>query len=462
MAEPGDIAIAAICAFTEKYSGAKEMKKEARKEVKKSNDVSVEENVKKVDQIKPFFIGFFIILAVATLCIFFSSWLLFTVILPASVFLVLWFIWAPAMIIGIFIPEGYCVIITKGQESGQFVKAMIKYRGYIINDNFEIVEGSEKDNKTGFWNRSHLGMNFYLWPFNKVYTYTLEWKQFTHDERVIKRKELLYNVLLKPYIYYIDIKKAEDKDKVPQNMGVIVEMEPANVYKAIFRIQNWYRAVSNSIISDLRDFIRTKSYEELINSQGASLNKMIWDRISASGLIEEMEKKYGIRIIKLAVVEIDPADEEYSRSTLRAIIAQKNQDAIKIEAQSKIIERSAESMGLVMKTFAISIGKKEEEIAADYNKDPEAFEKKYGKRFADCLDLTQREMALNKGRFIDVRTDAAGVKGGDSLLALIAANNLMYDQRIPKEPKNTGGNQERKKATSLKEVGFDIDDDDDE
>jgi hypothetical protein len=452
--------------FTLKYSGVKEMKKETRKEVKKNDDVSVEENAKKVDQVKPFFSGLFIILVIAILCILLSPWWLSVVVLPVSAFLVLWFIWAPSMIIGIFIPEGCCVIITRGQEGGQFVKAMIKYRGYTINDNFEIIGGSEDDNETGFWNKSHLGMNFYLWPFDRVYAYTLEWKQFTHDEKVVKRKELLYRVLLKPYIYYIDIRKAEDKDKVPQKMGIIAEMRVTNIYKAIFRIQNWYRAVSNLIIGDLRDFIRTKSYEELINSQGTSLNEMIWDqRINISGgLAEKIEEKYGIEIIKLTVVEIGPDDEEYSRSTLRAIIAQKNQDAIKIEAGSVVIKRSAESMGLIMKTFALSVGKSEAEVASDYDNDPAGFEEKYGKRFAECVDLVQREMALSKGRFIDVRTDAAGIKGGDPLLALIAANSLMSNQfnRESSGQKISGENQERKKAKSLKEAGFDIDDDEDE
>ncbi|MFA5071826.1 MAG: SPFH domain-containing protein [Candidatus Pacearchaeota archaeon] len=440
----------------------KDTKNEVQEEKKKESNATSEGGVKKVDQTGPAFIGLSVLSLLIVCCIFvlphfvgiLGTIILSLIIIPIAAFLVLWFGLAPSMVIGTFIPEGYCIMITRGQEKGEFVKAMIKWKGHAINNNYDIVEmksGEEEMDFSGFWDRSHFGMNFYFWPFDKVYSYDLEWKQFSHDEKVINKSEHLYYVLLKPYVYYIDIKNAEDKTKVPQNMGIVAEMRVVNPYKATFMIQNWYRAVSNLIIGDLRDFIRNKSYEELINPESgkSSLNEMIWDQITKNGLAKNIEDKYGVRIIKLTVVEIGPADDEYSRATLRKIIAEKNQEAIKVEAQSEAYKRSTETMGLATRMF-LDHTKMEEETMKDLLLDnPEEFNRKYGEIFNKCLDLVQREMALAKGRFIDIRTDAAGVKGGDSLLALIAANSMLNNQSS-----STGGKSVSKKKDNEEDFRF--------
>ena len=435
------------------FTGVKEMASEIKK------DNVVKENEKKVNQLGPFLVGLGAILLVVIFSIFILPHFigLFAIILSPIIiltvaFLVLWFIWAPNMVIGTFIPEGYCVIITRGQEEGQFVKAMIKWKGCTIDGKYNIIEmkpGEKEMDYVGFWSRSHIGMNFYFWPFDRIFAYDLKWKQFTHDEKVVDRDEHLYRVLLKPYVYYIDIKNAEDKDKVPQNMGIVAEMKIVNPYKATFKIQNWYRAVSNLIIGDLRDFIRTKSYEELINSEKSkdSLNDMIWKQRIEIGLAKEIEENYGVKIIKLTVVEISPADPEYSRATLRKIIAEKNKAAIEVEADAEAIKRSKETMGLATRMFLDHTKMKEQTMVDLISSNPEEFEKKYGKMFNKCLDLVQREMALAKGRLIDVRTDTAGIKGGDPLLTLIAANSMFNNQ-------SSGGKSTSKKRNK--------DDDDEE
>lgn len=436
--------------------------KKTEKETKKDGNIVDGEKGKKVDQTGPVFIGLTVLSALIFCCIFvlphfiggLGAIILSLIIIPIVAFIVLWFGLAPSMVIGTFIPEGYCIMITRGQEKGEFVKAMIKWKGHAINSNYDIVKMKPEEDEmdfVDFWGRSHLGMNFYFWPFDKVYSYDLEWKQFSHDEKVINKSEHLYYVLLKPYVYYIDIKNAEDKTKVPQNMGIVAEMMVVNPYKATFMIQNWYRAVSNLIIGDLRDFIRNKSYEELINPESgkSSLNEMIWDQITKNGLAKDIEDKYGVRIIKLTVVEIGPADEEYARATLRRIIAEKNQEAIKVEAQSEAFKRSTETMGLVTEMFLSRTKMTQDQLASHLSEDPENFEKKYGRIFTECIDFVQREMAINKGRFIDIRTDAAGVKGGDSLLALIAANSMLNNQSS-----STGGKSVSKKKDNEEECPF--------
>lgn len=251
--------------------------------VMKKDDVVIEENTeKKVEQTKPFLNGLAILL-ISLISILFPPWYL--LIVPIFL-LVLWFIWAPSMIMGIFIPEGYAVIICRGQENGSFVKAMANYKGYNIDEKGRVVE----DNNVKKW---ALGIKFFWWPFDRVYSYSLEWKQYSQNEEVVHRKERLYRVLLKLYAYLIEVDDAEDKDKVPQKLRVVVPMQVIDVYKAAFKVQNWYRIVSNVIVGDLRDFIRTKSYEELISSSNQNLNEMIGARLKL--LAPTIEENYGVK-----------------------------------------------------------------------------------------------------------------------------------------------------------------------
>lgn len=383
----------------------------------KKDDVIVEENTeKKVEQTKPFFVGLAIILISLISILLFPPW--FLIIIPLVTSIVVWFIWAPSMIVGIFIPEGYSVIICRGQENGSFVKAMANYKGYNVDENGKVVDDNVKK-----WLP---GIKFFWWPFDRVYSYNLEWKQYSQNEKVVHRKEHLYYVLLKIYAYLIEIDDAEDKDKVPQNLRVVVPMQIVDVYKAAFKVQNWYRIVSNVIISDLRDFIRTKSYEELISSSNQNLNEMIGNRIKllAPGIL----KNYGVNIFwdRVAVVQIATADEEYSRATLRMIIALKNAEAIKVEAGAEAFKRSTETMGLALSMLARFVGEAEGDLSKLFRERPEDFERMYGKKFAECLDLVQRAMALEKGKFVDIRSPDA--KGGTSdLLSIIMASRLISD-----------------------------------
>jgi hypothetical protein len=121
-------------------------------------------------------------------------------------------------------------------------------------------------------------------------------------------------------------------------------------------------------------------------------------------------------------------DEEYSRATLRAIIAQKNAEAIKVEAGAEAFKRSTETMGLVLSMLARLTGEKEEDLSSLLKNQPEDFEKKYGKKFAECLDLVQRAMALEKGKFADIRTP--DIKGGGTtadLISVVLAAKLLPD-----------------------------------
>lgn len=391
------------------------------------NDVIIEENTeKKVEQKGPFLKGLAIVLF-SLLSLFFPPW--YIVMIPLFFFMVLWFLWAPNMIIGIFIPEGYSAIVTRGQENGLFVKTMISYKGHKLDKNGRVVEEIKDDesDKPGWLKRitdMKFGMQLFWWPFDRIHSYNLEWKQYNQDEKVVHRKEHLYYILLKIYAYLIEISRAEDRDKVPQDVRLVVPMQVVHPYKAVFKVQNWYRIVSNIIIGILRDFVRTKSYEELINTPRESLNEQIGQKIQEKA--QEIEDNYGIKIFwdRVVVVQIGPADEEYARATLQAIIAQKKAEAIKIEAGAEAYKRSTETMGLAMAMLARFVGEEEKQLSALFRKHPREFERKYGKRFGECLDLVQRAMALEKGKLVDIRSPDA--KGGTSdLLSIIMASKLI-------------------------------------
>ncbi|MDD5696502.1 MAG: SPFH/Band 7/PHB domain protein [Candidatus Pacebacteria bacterium] len=358
--------------------------------------------------------------------------------------IVLYFSWAKNNIFGTFIKEGYAVIIVEGDK---FFKAMIQYKDYGFDKDWNVLEINE-ENKDKIikrpWYENLLGMSLFLWPVRKVYSYDFEWTKITEQSQTVHKSETLLHVLLKLYVYFIEVLEAEDKDNMPVSVGMAVEMKIINPYKALFKVQNWHRTVVNIIQGEVRDFIRRHSYDDLIARKEEKGEKPLGDEFF--DLMKETRKKfrdeYGVEVTKIKVSQIIPK-KEYLEATTRRIVAERNREAIEVEAQAAATKRGRELAGAVMHMLMEQTGLEEEPLKKLIKEDPSKFMEMYGELFKANLDLVQRQMALDKGGFIDIRVPEGSSNGG--LLELVA---LFQKMAKPSSPSPSGGQSEKNSGTT--------------
>jgi len=375
-------------------------------------------------EIKAFVKGLLIIFVSMGIAMFLASFIGIVVGIIAGIFaliiafLVLYLVWAPNNVFANFPEEGYATIIVRGQG---FRKIFLKKEGFGFDNRWNIVENDFVTKKQ----RDLLGMCFFLWPFERVYVYRQRWVKYTEEGESVSKEEVLKNVLVKSYVFYIGITSAEDKRNMPIDIGLAVEMRVFNPYKAMFNIEKWHRAAANFIQGEIRDQIRTRFYDDWIQEAAQkSLGNFFQEQIRE--IIEEIEERFGVEILKIKVVQIQPSDKKYVEASTRKAVAEFEKQAIEVEAQARSYKRAKEAMGPIMDMLKQNTGLTEEQIQEQIRNNPNEFLEKYGTVIKQAEDMVHRQMAIEGKQFADIRVP--GGSGSSVLLEAIAAIQILGQQ----------------------------------
>jgi hypothetical protein len=334
--------------------------------------------------------------------------------------LVLYLMWAPVGIFAFFLEEGYAKIVVRGES---FHEAYIKTAGKVLSVNYDVVDEGAKvplkeEPSTLF------GMVFLFWPFYRVYTYKQKWVKFK-DGMKQKREEVLNHVLLMAYVYYVEVLNAETYGKISVNMGIAVEAKIVNPYKAMFMIKDWNAAMTSWIEGATRDFVSKNSYEEIIRGDLASqLKAHILKQIS------DDLRNYGVVIVELTVIHIEPADKEYEEATKAQVIEARKREATITRARADAEKESIARMESVIFMVAASSGQTVDALKAELLKNPGALSTKYRVAYEAAMALVNKNMAIAGNSYLEINTGGGSGSGGGSgfnemLTAIVAANKIL-------------------------------------
>lgn len=337
------------------------------------------------------------------------------IIVPIVVFLVLYFVWGPNDVFGTFPEEGYATVIVRGLG---FRKLFLKKKGFGFNNNWDIVPTKYATIRP----REFLGMFVFLWPFERLYVYKQKWIKYTEKEKPVEKEEVLRGALLKAYVYFIGLSGAEDSINMPIDIGIAVEMLIVNPYKALFQTQNWYRGISNFIQGEIRNEVRKQNYSELIAKGERSLDYILIEKLKT--LVSLVKDQYGVEISKIKIVQIYPANKELVYASTRQAVAEFKRKAIEVEAEAESFRRATEIMGPIMGMISQKTGLSKAQIQEEIRRNPKEFEEKYKLILEEAKDMIQRQMAIDKNQFIDIRT-SGGPGGNSMLMELVALSQLL-------------------------------------
>lgn len=250
-----------------------------------------------------------------------------------------------------FVQEGTAKVIL---TFGQFSRAIISYVGHELNEEWEVVEKKSPKIITELLKKTKLGG---LKPIgipliHSVHAYKFKWASFEQIEgqegvahKVVPHEKIIDYILVQDDVYYTFLEKAETKGMVPIDVSMLLTIKIVNVYKALFKVQDWLEATLNQIKPSLREFIGTREFEELTNPEGKEkMDGKFKNFLTESKIDEFLKENYGVELRKAEIVTIDPSGErgtKYVEAASKKWEAEKEKDRIKIiaNAEAKRIEK---------------------------------------------------------------------------------------------------------------------------
>ena len=457
----------------------KKIEKKAEKDMTKDEYFKLKENEARQSQVSAAIKGWFILAVVFIVECLIYSFLrptgLFTlivllvgiIIFCAVFFLMMYFVWGPQDIFFASFPrEGYTKAKLLGNELAGFIgcpsgKAFTKDWDVVDIDNPEVCEENKDLN---LW-----GMHIFFWPFVKIYWEKTEWQRWYPTEKIATlRRELLREFTLLPYPFYIETVDAEDANRLKITIKTNVVIRIINPKKALFKqATTWIDLVRPIIQGGYLTYIKANTFQQMLISDkdiGSELLDQMKDPTGQYGSLRKMLKEvYGVCIESISVIDISGSDEEEQKAINAKAVAKLNRDADLIKAGTKAQSGAIDTIGKIIKMLAqmvaetTSIGKDEDQqsrwdeaenmLKKMIRENPEEFEKLYGRQFKTCLDILQRQMALEKGKFVDIRSPDAKGNTGD-LLSIIMSSKLI-------DAGNSGGksstDEEKKEGKKKKE-----------
>lgn len=208
-----------------------------------------------------------------------------------------------------------------------------------------------------FWER--WGYYFVGIPvLQEVLTYNFRWRSLepkkdgSTEYELVLREEEVDTFFLKDKVMPGLITKAETNDKVKVDVIFQVTMRIKNGYQAIFCIHHWNEAVLGLIAQIGRQYIGTKTYDQLIQEEGQGQDHGFSQGIQL--LEEEIEEKYGVVLSRADLYSVELTGDgaaEYQQAATAAFTAKAKATAITTvaEAEAKAIRAKGEAETDVLK-----------------------------------------------------------------------------------------------------------------
>ncbi|MFZ3057560.1 MAG: hypothetical protein WA092_00790 [Minisyncoccales bacterium] len=374
-----------------------------------------------------------------------------------------------------FIEEGTAKRVYRG---GTFVFAIMVYLDHVLDSKFKVRKPTDCEDGPGFFPR-WFGVHYIgPWPLYRIPFRKFTWTSTKEDGEDETRTQNVDYILIRPDIYSSTLKKAEDKDNMPIAWNFSVVLEIVDIGAAT-KVQNPFQIVFARIWTYLRDETRRQSYDELVatsgcfsdNSSGdnkikSALSKKMMRDWEEEGMLDDLIKTCGIRLLKLNIKNMDP-DENYRKLTTKKITAEKEKTVTEIGSRASAYKLAQEITGTAMEMTAIQRESDVEKLKKLKEENPEAFHEKYSKDYENNLAIVVTLRKAELGRYFQFETNATGDIA--SLSAIIAAGNVLANQVSPSK---TGSSSSAKKAQPdseskrkkelLKKAGVVVEEDDDD
>ncbi|PIS34573.1 MAG: hypothetical protein COT37_01940 [Parcubacteria group bacterium CG08_land_8_20_14_0_20_43_9] len=269
--------------------------------------------------------------------------LVFTLIVVAILAVILSLVYfglAPRNKFFTFVPEGTVKSVVRGYR---VERVLIQWRGHYLDKGYNVckVDESHPEEKHPLG-----GLRWYgFWPALGIYRYPFEWVGVKVDGTIQHHpREWLDYIILKDDQYHFSVEEAEDLNKLPLTLHFIVKIRVVNPYKALFVAENWLELTIQPLRAAVRDKVTEKTYDEHIK-QMSDIGSDIFRELSvADGSIPGIEEQYGIKIVSLGVIGIDPP-ADYRAATLKKFNAEMEREATIISAEAMRDKVSIEADG---------------------------------------------------------------------------------------------------------------------
>lgn len=238
----------------------------------------------------------------------------------------------------------YFTIIEEKQaknvmRAGKFWKCIMQWEGYWFDEEWNVVPLRKPLNWFHRFLLGNLfgGFWFYgFWPIDAIWTYDFEFKGVEADGVTPKSYSLkgIDYVPLAPGIYFEEVIDAEDKDRTPITVRLLLTIRVFNPYRAIFRVLGpWIKIVLGRTVPAVRVRVGTELYEEIIPKE---VDREIYAFLNTppTGAFYEFRTQYGIDVQALQFPEIIP-HPDVKEATLLEFKAKQERKRILITADAK-------------------------------------------------------------------------------------------------------------------------------
>ncbi len=297
----------------------------------------------------------------------------FAVVLVALALVVLTPIYLAYCFTGV--KEGRFRIVVRG---GAFQRAILVKEGHKLDSNGNISElapGEKPKHPRWMGGWRWVG---WLRPLGIDRIFTKDEMKFkkssdngTVENRDLKgEKDFLAAV---DYPYAIPFENYEDRDNIPITGHATLVANVSNPYKSTFATTNFYNImIQMSVGPAIRECLENYAFTELEEKKKKGkkdLDELLWAYISDStknpqqgstdSVVDELWKKYGIRVVALRVIQLDPPTWFREKATAKRA-AQLDADKATEETAGRILKSAAMNAGLSVKDLSRKIKKNPE------------------------------------------------------------------------------------------------------
>ncbi|MFH0819850.1 MAG: SPFH domain-containing protein [bacterium] len=211
------------------------------------------------------------------------------------------------------VKEGTTKVVMTAGAGGAFDRLLMQYRGHKLNDDGTVGQTEEERELSKV--KTRLGLKGIRWlgfpRFFEVYKYPFSWvsiEQKNDGTMGLKphEKQIIDYILVQDDIYYTKVDKAEDKEMIPLNIGLAFRIRIINPYKALFAVQNWLEMTFNTLTPSFRKGVAGEKWED-IQKNPEDFTTQYMDSVEET--INDLKGRYGIEVISVQMLTIDPSGE---------------------------------------------------------------------------------------------------------------------------------------------------------
>ena len=174
----------------------------------------------------------------------------------------------------------------------------------------------------------------------------------------IARDEKIDYVNLTDDTYVLKMERAEDKEMIPLSFRVLVTARVVNVYKALFRTEQWLEMALNTLRPIIKQYVGRKKLQELICEREESLeheddeilNLPSSPSAAAATIKNYIRGRWGVQIKKIGIVNVNTAGK--AGEAYEDAAAKKYQADREAERIVTIATANAKQVGIAAKAEA--------------------------------------------------------------------------------------------------------------